>query len=75
MLSFDSAEEGFELRAKGADAVTAFLRIRLPRQVREIRAADGGGEAALASAWDERSRSLLISYPSRAKEVTVVGKF
>mgnify|MGYP003375671300 CR=1 FL=1 len=50
--------------------------MRLPEAVKNVRAAEETGEAVdLESAWDEETRTLLVSYDSKAKEVIITGEW
>lgn len=75
VYSFQCTAESFSATLKGADAITAFLRVRLPGKVREVRAVSGSDAVAVRSEWDERSRTLLVSYESHAQEVEICGVF
>ena len=64
------------MRVKTADKIRAFIRVRLPEAVKNVRAAEETGEAVdLESAWDEETRTLLVSYDSKAKEVIITGEW
>lgn len=70
------AEDGLTMRVKTADKIRAFIRVRLPEAVKNVRAAEETGEAVdLESAWDEETRTLLVSYDSKAKEVIITGEW
>lgn len=75
VLSFDCTGNSFSMTVKGADAITAYLRVRVPGRVREVRATGAGGAVAVGSEWDGRSRTLLMSYESHAEEVKISGVF
>lgn len=72
VLEVTEAEEGLMLRLKTADRIRAYTRVRLPRPVQKVSAADAAGaEIAVESIWDEETNTLLVSYDSTANEVTV----
>lgn len=72
VLEVTEAEEGLTLRLKTADRIRAYTRVRLPRPVQKVSAADeAGAEIAVESIWDEETNTLLVSYDSTANEVTV----
>lgn len=72
VLEAELAEEGLTVGLKTADKIKAFTRIRLPRPVKNVRAKDEDGTAVrVESDWDEETRTLLLSYDSVAKAVTV----
>lgn len=76
VLEADTAEEGIRLRLKTADRIRAFTRVRLPRAVKNVSAADETGtKIAVESAWEEETHTLLISYDSTAKEVTIKAEW
>lgn len=76
VLEADTAEEGIQLRLKTADRIRAFTRVRLPRAVKNVSAADEmGTKIAVESAWEEETHTLLISYDSTAKEVTIKAEW
>lgn len=72
----DLTDAGVCLRLKTADNIRAFTRVRLPKAVAEVSAVDEDGKEAKVSAqWDERTRTLLVSYDSEAKAVEVTGRY
>jgi len=76
IFNFDITDEGFTSEMKAADRIKSFTRVRLPKAVTELSATDEDGtEVALTWNWDEETRTLLYSYNSKAKLVTLTGKF
>ena len=76
IFSFDITEGGFKAEMKAADRIKSFTRVRLPKAVTALSATDeDGNEVELTWNWDEETRTLLYSYNSKAKLVTLTGKF
>lgn len=72
--SADLTDEGICMRLKTAENIKAFTRVCLPRPVTAVSAADEDGNAVpVYAAWDEMTRTLLVSYDSCAKAVEVTG--
>lgn len=66
------SEEGLRLRLRAADRIRVYVRLRLPCPVKEISALDGeGGPVVVSREWEERSRTLLLSYESRGLAVCI----
>ncbi|WP_418558125.1 hypothetical protein [Hominenteromicrobium sp.] len=64
------------LCVKAADKIHAFLRIRLPRAAQCVCAQDEMGEAVdVDFTWEEMSRTVLLSYESADRLVTIKVKF
>lgn len=71
---FDKPKDGFVLKLKTADKIKAYTRLRLPCAVLSVRAVDETGmDAEVNWNWDIATRTLLISYVSSAKELTLNG--
>ena len=69
-------ETGIYMRLKTADKIRAFVRLRLPRAVERVIAMDEDGEEIpISTEWDERTRTLLLSYDSRARAVDVTAEY
>lgn len=76
VFSLDCDGEGFSLTAKAASGITAQLRLRLPRPVRAVTALRETGEAVeVRFCWDEKSRTVLLSYESQNLRTTLKGTF
>lgn len=67
---------GFTMEVKAADQIKAFLRIRLPRQVKKVDATDTEGKPVEVSfVWDEASCTVLLAYESANQTVMLRGSF
>lgn len=76
IFSFDCKEKDFSLTAKGPDSAKVFMRIKLPHPVKAAEALDENNEpVAVESVWDTFSQSVLLSYNSSARQVTIHGMF
>jgi len=65
-----------DVKVKAADKVKAFTRLRLPKPVTSCIAADETGEeVALTWSWDDVTQTVLFSYESTNREVTVTAVF
>lgn len=72
METVKTVENGIRFRLKTAENIRAYLRVRLPHAVNRISAQDEDGKAVdIRMEWEERSRTLLISYDSHGKGVDV----
>ena len=70
------SERGLRMLLKAADRIPVHTRIRLPHPVSAVRAVDAEGrEVPVGAAWDERSRTLLLSWRSRGIAVEIRGDF
>ena len=68
----DILENKIRFRLKTADNIRAFLRVRLSDPAEGGTAMDEeGNEVNLSMEWEERSRTLLLSYDSCGKAVNV----
>ena len=68
----DILENKIRFRLKTADNIRAFLRVRLSGPAEGGAAMDEeGNEVNLSMEWEERSRTLLLSYDSCGKAVNV----
>lgn len=76
IFSLECTDQGFWMKVKGADNIRAYVRIRLPKEVKMVTAKDEMGEIVpFDFQWDEKSRTVLLSYDSKAREVVVEGTF
>ena len=76
VFSLDCEENGFKMEVKGAGSIHAWLRIRLPKPVKAVKAVnEDGNEVKMGCVWDEQTRTVLLDYDSEAKAVTVTGSF
>lgn len=72
----EPVENGIRFRLKTADNIRAFLRVRLPRPAGRVLAQDeDGNPAAVSMEWEERTRTLLLSYDSHGKAVDVTAEW
>ena len=72
----EPVENGIRFRLKTADNIRAFLRVRLPRPAGRVSAQDeDGNPAAVYMEWEERTRTLLLSYDSHGKVVDVTAEW
>ena len=70
----ESLEKGIRFRLKTADNIRAFLRVRLPHSTGRVSALDEkGNPVAVSTEWEERTRTLLVSYDSHGKAVDVTA--
>ena len=61
---------------KAADNIKSYIRVRLPKEVKSVTAIDEDGEnVEVTSEWNESSRSVLMTYESKAKLIKVKGEF
>lgn len=76
IFRFDLSDSGFTAEVKTASDILSCTRVRLPRQVRAVTAVDESGDpVSVDFSWDEDSRTLLYSYSSTGKAVTIDGQF
>lgn len=76
VLSLECKGKEFSLSSKGADSISARIRIRLPHKVNKVSAInENGSEVSVEYEWDDRSQTLLLSYDSHALEVAIKGSF
>lgn len=76
MSKDDPTPTGFQLKLKAADAITAYMRIRLPKPVSMLEAKDHDGRPVpLQHEWDDISRTILISYESKNQPLEVNGYY
>ena len=76
MFDFDITDGGFTSNMKAADRIKSFTRVRLPKAPTILTATDEDGkEIALEWNWNEETRTVLFSYESEAKVITVKGTF
>ncbi len=76
VFDFDITEDGFTSNMKAADRIKSFTRVRLPKAVTALSAVDEDGkEINLEWNWDDETRTVLFSYESEAKTITVKGAF
>ncbi len=72
----EPSESGIRFRLKTADNIRAFLRVRLPRPVSRVSGTDeDGNPVSVSMEWEERTRTLLVSYDSHAKAVEVTAQW
>ena len=72
----EEVEGGIFFRLMTADNIKAFMRVRLPRPVEKVSALDeDGNSVSVSMEWDDRTRTLLISYDSHAKAVVVTAQW
>lgn len=68
------SETGFSMTMKTADKIRAYVRVRLPREPKEIRFRTKEPDfLSEITQWDEKSRTLLLGYESCSEAVTVEG--
>ena len=73
---FDLTEDGFTAGHKTASNILSFTRVRLPKQVTKLSAVDEAGEEVpMEFSWDADTRTLLYSYPSTGKAITVTATY
>ncbi len=76
VFTLDCTESGFTMELKAADRIKAFVRARLPQAVAGVKAVDeDGNEVPMDFSWDAATRTVLVSYDSTDKAVTVTGMF
>lgn len=69
-------EKGVRMVLKTADRIPVHTRVRLPHPVGAVRAVDGEEKEIFPETeWDERTRTLLVSFYSRGKAVELEGEF
>lgn len=72
----EDVEGGIAFRLMTADNIKAFMRVRLPHSVSKVSAQDeDGNEVPVSMEWDDRTRTLLVSYDSHAKAVDVTARY
>lgn len=63
------------IEAKAMDHILVNMRIRLPKEPSDLCAyTESGEEIALKSEWNEKSRTILLSYRSNNEKVHITGK-
>ncbi|MDF2540762.1 MAG: hypothetical protein K0S47_480 [Herbinix sp.] len=78
ILSLEPYEDGtgFTMQMKAADQIKAFVRLRLPKQMVDIKAVDeNGADVIVDYSWDQASQTVLLSYTSCNQTITLNGKF
>lgn len=76
VLEADMKEDGLQMKLKTADKIKAFTRVRLPRMAGSVQGVDEDGKTIdVTSLWNEETKTLLLSYDSVAKEVSVTIKW
>ena len=63
------------IEAKAIDHIQVNMRIRLPGKPEDLCAhTESGKNMELQSVWDEKSRTVLLSYRSNNEKVHITGK-
>ena len=63
------------IEAKAIDHIQVNMRIRLPGKTEDLCAhTESGKNMELQSVWDEKSRTVLLSYRSNNEKVYITGK-
>ena len=76
IFSFDMDENGFEALMKTADNIKVYTRLKLPKEVKAMTAVDeDGNNVDITFEWNDETNTVLLSYLSKAKKVTVNAKF
>lgn len=75
-LEPDEDGTGFTMKIKGADKVSAYLRIRMPYKVSSLMAFDENkNQVPFEFSWEEETRTELFSYESSNQTVFLKGNF
>lgn len=67
--------DGIRMVLKAADRIPVHIRVRLPHPAGVKAVDEEGQEVPIGAEWDERTRTLLLSWHSRGKAVTLEGTF
>ncbi len=63
-------ENGFTLKALGPSNVNAYIRLRLPKKVKEIKSVK-----SISAEWHEGSRTYLINYLSNVDGIEITAEY
>ncbi len=67
--------DSFRFRLRAADRIHAYMRVRLPGKVCEMKAVDPQGKPVqLHGRWDDETRTLLAEYRSDGAEICLSGR-
>ncbi|MCR5755995.1 MAG: hypothetical protein K6G30_14440 [Acetatifactor sp.] len=74
VMDLTCTETDFNMRVHTADNIRAYIRIRTPYEIQNVKAVDSDGNAvAVEAQWDENTRTMLFEYESYAKQVKIHG--
>lgn len=76
IYEMDVTGDALHLKVKAADRIKVFMRLRLPKELKSVSAADEHNQPVpMAMQWDAESQTVLLSYQSENQTLSVNGIF